>query len=148
MSEETEFALSDPDNDNAPENGIAKSLTRSWALERSKNVLSKYWLFGTGRDAVAMWGWGYQSSHNIIIDAILCYGVIGSIAYLALWILPVVWVWKITNERKKFSLYVMGFVIVLMYSMLQPILNNKLLVVLLIWGSLAIYIPDKNNIES
>lgn len=142
---DSKFELSDPDNDIAPMNGVTQSYTRSWALERAKNVLSKYWIFGTGRDAIAMWGWGYQSSHNIIIDAILCYGVFGAAIYMLVWLLPVGYIWLRSGERSQLCLYLVAYAAIMAYSMIQPILSNKLLIVLFLWFGIALHLPQESK---
>ncbi len=129
-----EVPLSDPDGETPPEDGIIDSLTRQRLFKRAFNILQEYWLLGTGRDAMYMWGWGYQSSHNIVIDAILCYGILGGIIYLVLSCFPI---WKLMVTRKRtweISICCIGFLLLLFYSMLQPLLTNKMVITLIMWG--------------
>lgn len=127
----------DPDHMNAPEDGKVHSLIRKDLFSRAFTVLQKYWLFGTGRDSLYMYGWGHQSTHNLFLDAVLCYGVFVGIVYLALVLYPFVHVIMKYRRNKLGMAYLIGFLFLLLYSMVEPLLSNKAIVVLTVWSLYA-----------
>lgn len=111
------------------------SLTRPLLWIRTWHVLKSHWLFGTGRSAVYMRNWGYQSTHNIILDAVLCFGAIGSMLYLSVLYYPIN---KTMSNKSGYSkLYACGFLIVLLFAMVEPVLSNRPLITILLWGGFA-----------
>nr|MDD6336351.1 O-antigen ligase [bacterium] len=141
----TNCELSDPDHEAPSANGVVQSLTRPRLWARTRNVLQKYWPLGTGRDALYMWGWGYQSTHNFILDAVLCHGVVGAVIYLLLSCFPLYSLLFRKNKSIDQKLYCIGFLLLLGYSMLQPLLSNKLVILLAVWGCYGALLSEPNG---
>lgn len=132
----------DPDHMNAPADGKVQSLVRNDLFARAFSVLGKYWLFGTGRDSLYMYGWGHQSTHNLFLDAVLCYGIFAGIVYLALALLPYIHVLWSYRKTRLGQAYLIGFTFLLLYSMVEPLLSNKALIVLSAWALYAAIISN------
>lgn len=132
-----EFALDNPDREAAPEDGIVTSLTRNRIQNRVNNILTKHWVLGVGRHAVYFYGWGYQSPHNYLSEIIMCYGVIGGILYILIALYPFLYFIKNkkwTKNNKHYKLYLIGYMALFGFSMLEPLMIDKILILIIIWG--------------
>jgi O-antigen ligase len=137
----------DPDHMNAPADGKVPSLVRNDLFSRAFAVLKKFWPFGTGRDSLYMYGWGHQSTHNLFLDAVVCYGVFAGVVYLALVLFPLAHAAIVHRKSRLGKVFLIGFVFLLLYSMVEPLLSNKSLVVLAVWMLYAVLIFDKSVLE-
>jgi len=127
----------DPDQEKAPENGIITSLTRNRIHNRVDDILTKHWVLGVGRHAVYFYGWGYQSPHNYLSEIVMCYGAIGGIFYLLIALYPILYFIqnrKRTRNNKQYKLYLIGYTALFGFSMLEPLMIDKILILILIWG--------------
>lgn len=129
-TEDDKLIASDPDRDYLSNEGV--SLHRVRIYEKFSDVFSKYWIIGTGRHAIYFTEWGYQSPHNILFESLLCFGVVGSIPYLYLAFFPMINLYKF-KKNSIFNSFSLGFIGILLYSMLQPMMSDKVIIVALIW---------------
>lgn len=136
-----------PDVDNLDNNEETFSLTRDRLLSRSLQILSKYWLIGTGRHSLYFSGWGYQTPHNFILEILICFGIIGGIFYLAVILIPFIVSFLYRNKSPNYLFFCLSFLIILVYSMVEPILSDKLIVVGVMWTifSVLYYTPKQTE---
>lgn len=120
--------------DNVPEDGVVVSLTRDRIYKRTSAILKEYWLFGTGRHSIQFYGWGYQSPHNYILEMLTCYGVVGSIIYAGITFYLIAYFIRRIKKDKRNILFLTSYLIVFTFSMVEPLLGDKLMIVLTVWG--------------
>jgi len=131
-----ELPTDDPD---AP----VSSMTRSWLFAQSLHEISDHLVLGKGTHAVFLRGWGYQSPHNFILEIILAYGILGGLIYSALAFYPVYLMIR-NRKSKKSMLFLLGYASVFLFSMVEPLLADKLIIVLPLWSlSGGLYANDE-----
>lgn len=125
-------------------NKISKnSLTRNKLYQKTVEEIKNHPFIGTGRQSVYIKGWGYQGAHNYILEIFLCYGLIGGITYIVLAMYPIYSLIKIKKKSKRERLFLLGYWSVFLFSMVEPLLSSKLVILLLIWGIAAVLLKDK-----
>lgn len=118
-----------PDDPSAP----VASMTRSWLFAQSLHEIEDHLILGKGTHAVFLRGWGYQSPHNFILEIILCYGILGGLIYSALAFYPVYLMIR-NRKSKKSLLFLLGYGSVFLFSMVEPLLADKLIILLPFWS--------------
>ena len=111
-----------------------ESLTRETLFEESIKVISENFWLGTGRQAIYIDGWGYQAAHNYILEAMLCYGMIGACIYFTLVAYPIIKISKYFKQSNIVKIFLYSYIAILVYSMVEPILSNKIIILICVWG--------------
>lgn len=124
-----EIQKSENVNKPAPE-----SLTREKLFKESIKEISENFWIGTGRPAIYIEGWGYQASHNYILEIMLSYGIIGACIYLALAAYPIIKLLKYFKQSNVVRIFLYSYMATLLYSMVEPILSNKIIIIICIWS--------------
>lgn len=126
--------LSDPDAEDIVGSDTLFSLTRDRIYRKTFAVFEKYWLFGTGRHALYFTDWGYNSPHNYVFEILLYFGVVGSLIYLIFIFFPVYNAIRSAKKNIRYIYFLIGFGMVFIYSMVEPLLSDKILIIGTIWA--------------
>lgn len=108
-------------------------LTRSWIYQEAfTGFMQNPWL-GSGSHLIYFEGWGEQSSHNYLVDILLTFGLIGGSIFIVIIAFPI-WALLLAMAHKKIRIVsILGIASVMLFSMVEPILTDKMLIILLVW---------------
>lgn len=120
--------------DYEPGTKVPQNLTHARVLKRSLEVASAHWLWGTGRSVIYFWGWGYHPPHNMFLEVLIYLGVFGAIPYFCITLFIPIQALKRLGKRTLSSGFLLGYSMLLGYSLLQPLITDQLIVLLAAWG--------------
>ena len=83
---------------------------------------------------VFFWGWGYHPPHNMLLEVLIYIGIFGAIPYFAITFFIPVQAIRRLRRRVLSSGFLLGYSMLLGYSLLQPLITDQLIVLLAAWG--------------
>lgn len=116
-------------------------------LVRSIQLLQENPLLGTGRPTIFVNKVGNFTIHNYIFEVFLNYGLIVGCMYFVVALIPLFTILKNLKKRTaitKTLVFSVGYLLVFIYSMVEPILSSKIVVLLPLW-SYMIYIQAEDK---
>lgn len=125
------------------------SMTRSRLFGQSLHEIEDNLLLGKGTHAVRLKGWGYQSPHNFILEILLCYGIIGGMIYSLVAFYPIYLMIR-RRKTKEALLFLTGYGSIFLFSMVEPLLADKLVILLPLWllsSSIALQDSPTEKVE-
>lgn len=130
-----------------PEPSESRVLNRNWILNETFKALEGNILLGRGSHLVKVGGWGMHSPHNFILELLLLYGAIGSVLYALVYRAVFK---KITPQLKNsahLKASLVGMILILAYSLVQPLVVSQMAVIAVIWILLACCVVSIDDSE-
>jgi hypothetical protein len=133
----TNPAMVDPGNPDVDVWTPERSLRpRLWP--RALDVLHDHWVLGTGRPVLFYYGYGYQTPHSIVFDPLVSMGVFGALALWALLARVLLSLVREVRSSRRVGSVLLGAVVLLACSLIQPLVDSVLVLSLLYWGLFAV----------
>ncbi|MEG1301537.1 MAG: O-antigen polymerase [Erysipelotrichaceae bacterium] len=104
-------------------------------------------LLGTGRPTVYVNQIAEFPIHNYLLEVFLNYGLLVGVLYFIVALIPLYTIIKNLKKRiaiRKNMIFLVGYLIVLFYSMFEPILSSKIVVLLPLW-SYMVYLDEEEK---
>ncbi|GAA1913635.1 O-antigen ligase family protein [Nocardioides hwasunensis] len=105
---------------------------------RATAVAHDHWLLGTGRPVVFYYGYGYSTSHSIIFDPVIAFGVFGAVALWALLLRVPISMARAVRGSRRARAVSLGVALLLAYSFFEPLIDSVLVIGLMYWGLFAV----------